>query len=334
VPGKKLKSTGMENAAQKGTSNLWMHHMQCGAFEKAWELSDSILRARAGKPCWHWPRHLQYCWNGMPLKGRRVLVRCYHGLGDTIQFIRYAPLLKAVAKEVIVWAQSPLLPLLEPMSGIDQLLPLHDGSPEVDYDTDVEIMELPHIFRTTVSTIPSRFPYVPVTPAPLPSNGKKPAVGLVWKAGDWNECRSIPFYLLVPLFQLKGIQLYILQAGAAGAGWREGFGIHPGEYPLHEYARVVRGLDLLITVDSMPAHLAGAMGIPVWVLLHADADWRWMNNREDSPWYPTMRLFRQERPGEWEGVIGRVVAELECLHTSWHTAGPAEYRSISSVPAS
>src|SRR6478735_458987 len=106
--------------------DLWMHFMRRGAFEQAWQLTDKDLKARAGIPCWHLPRHQQYIWDGTPLQNKRVLVRCYHGLGDTIQFIRYMPLVKAVAKEVIVWAQEPLLPLLKTVTGIDKLLALHD----------------------------------------------------------------------------------------------------------------------------------------------------------------------------------------------------------------
>ncbi len=291
--------------------------MRRGAFEEAWQNSDQTLRARAGKPCWHLPRHFQYIWDGASLEGKRVLVRCYHGLGDTIQFIRYAPLLKQVAAEVKVWAQPPLLPLLQTVAGIDELLPLHDGTPDTEYDADVEIMELPHVFRTTLHTIPAADkPYLHAAPLPLSSEKDTLAVGLVWQAGDWDERRSVPFSVLAPIAKVAGIRLYILQAGAKAAGWQEGFGEHPGEFALHEYARVLRGLDLLITVDSMPAHLAGALGIPVWTLLHAEADWRWMEHRDDSPWYPTMRLFRQTQPGDWENVIREVTAELEKLPSS------------------
>ena len=284
--------------------------MLCGKFEKAWKISDGVLQARAGKPTRHLPRHQQNIWNGTPLNGKHVLVRCYHGLGDTIQFIRYAPLVKAIAQEVIVWAQAPLLPLLKTVKGINQLLPLHDGAPEVEFDADVEVMEIPHIFRTTVETIPSSVPYLQVEPKLLSAENEKYNVGLVWKAGDWDPRRNIPFQYLAPLAEVQNIQLYILQGGAAAVGWQEGFGIHPGEFSLYEYAQVIRGLDLLISIDSMPVHLAGAMGVPVWTLLHADADWRWMLHRADSPWYPTMRLFRQEHQGEWEPVINRVVTAL------------------------
>jgi hypothetical protein len=302
--------TWMPSQTTEDPSALWMQHMRRGAFEEAWKITDKDMVARAGKPCWHLPRHYQYIWNGTPLEGKRVLVRCYHGLGDTIQFIRYAPLIKARASEVIVWAQPPLMPLLETVAGINRLLPLHDGTPEVDFDVDVEVMELPHVFRTTLATIPSLIPYIHTEPLSiLPS--ELPSVGLVWKAGDWDESRSIPFALLLPLFELKNINLIILQGDARAAGWREGHGINPGAFDLHNYARAIRGLDLLITVDSMPAHLAGAQGVPVWTLLKADADWRWMEDRTDSPWYPTMRLFRQAQPGDWRAVIEQVKGELE-----------------------
>jgi hypothetical protein len=285
--------------------------MRRGAFETAWAISDAVLRARAGVPCWHWPRHLQYIWDGTPLTGKRVLVRCYHGLGDTIQFIRYAPLIKGIAREVMVWAQPALLPLLRTMRGIDQLLPLHDGVPNVAYDVDVESMELPHIFRTTLATIPAAIPYLHVAPAALPRHGRL-TVGLVWAAGDWEHARrSIPFPLLAPLAAVPGVALYILQRGPALDQYQHGVGTLSGSDDVVEAARIMRALDLVISVDTMPAHLAGALGVPVWMLLDAAADWRWMDEREDSLWYPTMRLFRQERPGIWEPVIARVVAELE-----------------------
>jgi len=303
----------MSQDIQEVIPDLWMHHMRRGAFAEAWVKSDADLKSRVGKPCWHLPRHFQYIWNGTSLTGKRVLVRCYHGLGDTIQFIRYAPLLQAMATEVIVWAQAPLIPLLKTVLGINQILPLHDGTPEVNFDVDVEIMELPHIFRTTLATIPAVIPYLHVEPLLLSPQDKQLSVGLVWKAGDWDERRSIPFTTLAPLAAVPGIRFYILQAEAKKAGWQEEFGNYPGEFDLLDYARVVRGLDLLISVDSMPAHLAGALGVPVWTLLHTEADWRWMENREDSPWYPTMRLFRQEQPGDWSSVIQRVTFELEKL---------------------
>jgi len=154
----------MSEQLQTDFPDKWSHLIRHGAFEEAWQISDAVLQSRAGKPCWHWPRHYQYIWDGTPLQGKRVLVRCYHGLGDTIQFIRYAPLIKRIAKKVIVWAQPSLIPLVETVEGIDQILPLHDGTPEVAFDVDVESMELPHIFRTTLATIPATIPYLHAAP--------------------------------------------------------------------------------------------------------------------------------------------------------------------------
>ncbi len=302
----------MPSEQQVETRPDWMTYMRRGEFDKAWKFSDEVLESRAGTTCWHLPRHLQYIWDGSSPAGKRVLVRCYHGLGDTIQFIRFMPMLKSVAKEVIVWAQPELITLLQTTQGIDRLLPLHNGSPEVEFDLDVEIMELPHMFRTTVETLPANVPYLHVDPVELPGRNKL-SVGLVWKAGDWDQRRGIPFETLAPLGDIPGVDLYILQGGAANAGWREGFGINPGVLDLFNYARFIRSLDLLITVDSMPTHLAGATGTAVWNLLHTKADWRWMDDRDDSPWYPTMKIFRQKTAGDWDEVIRRVKKALENL---------------------
>lgn len=286
--------------------------MRTGDFESAWAFSDEQLKARNGQPTWHLPRHFQSIWDGSSLDGKRVLVRCYHGLGDTIQFIRYIPLLKQTAAEVIVWAQAPLLDLLKTAEGIDQLLPLHEGSPDAVYDADIEIMELAHYFRTTVNTIPGKIPYLHVAPKPLAHNGLL-NVGLVWKAGGWDQKRDIPFSTLEYLFETTGVNFFFLQANPGEAGWHEGMGINPGPFDMYDYVQVVRGLDLLITIDSMPAHLAGALGVPVWTLLHSQPDWRWMEQRGDSPWYPTMRLFRQQQAGEWEPVVEEVYMALNLM---------------------
>jgi hypothetical protein len=310
-----LSPVEMERGQSEDIDRLgeaWFRAMRRGDFAAAWRASDGVLRAHAGVPCFDRPRHEQWVWNGTPLDGKRVLVRCYHGLGDTLQFIRYAPMVKAVAAEVIVWAQPALIPLLRTARGIDRLLSLHDGACEADYDVDVEVMELAHVFRSTIDDLPDDVPYLHADPAPLADDGRL-RVGLVWRAGDWDELRSIPFPLLAPLAEVPGVALHLLQRGDALAEAPEGFGADSGSDDVTECARVMRALDLVVTVDSMPAHLAGALGVPVWTLLHAECDWRWMEGREDSPWYPTMRLFRQPRPGAWEPVLARVAAELREL---------------------
>ena len=290
--------------------------MRRGDFPAAWRVSDDVLRACAHLPCAHLPRHEQYVWNGADIAGRRVLVRCYHGLGDTIQFIRYAPLVRARAREVIVWVQPALVEILRGASGIDRVLPLHDGTPEVDYDVDLEIMELPHLFRSTLTTIPARVPYLHLPGPPVTQNRdhlRSCHVGVVWQSGGWDPRRSVPLALLATLGKTPGVVLHALQRGHALAEWREEFGPVSGADDVAATARAMRSLDLIVSVDSFPAHLAGALAKPVWTLLHTAADWRWLEGREDSPWYPTMRLFRQERPGAWDGVIAKVAAELRRL---------------------
>lgn len=300
-------------AAGEDAGAAWMRHMRGGDWEAAWRVSDRVLREHAGVPCWHLPRHQQWVWDGTPLDGKRVLVRCYHGLGDTVQFIRFLPRVTEIAAEVTVWAQPALIPLLETARGIDRLLPLHDGACEAAYDVDVEVMELSHVFRATPSTLPADVPYLHADPAPLPDDGGRLRVGLVWRAGDWDERRSIATALLAPLAEVPGVALHVLQRGPALAERPEGFGMVSGSDDITEVARVMRALDLVVSVDSLPAHLAGALAIPVWTLLHSEADWRWMEGREDTPWYPTMRLVRQPRAGDWESVLVRVAGELEAL---------------------
>jgi hypothetical protein len=289
----------------------WERYMRRGEFERAWEICDAVLRSRAGRGCHHLPRHEQWAWDGTPLDARRVLVRCYHGLGDTIHFIRYAPLVRARAAELIVWTQPSLIPVLRCLTAVDRLLPLHDGDVGVGYDVDVEIMELPHLFRTTLDTIPDAIPYLHVTPAPLASS-ERLKVGIVWKAGSWAPHRTVPFALLEPLLALP-VSWYVLQGAQGLEECPPTVGTVAGTRDIMELAQVMRSLDLVISIDSMPAHLAGALGIPTWTLLPASADWRWMDGRDDSPWYPTMRLFRQERPGDWTAVIARAVRELRTM---------------------
>lgn len=305
--------------------DAWLRHMRAGRWADAWTVGDAVLQARAGAGCWHLPRHEQWVWDGRPLAGRRVLVRCYHGLGDTLMFARFVPPLRREAAEVTLWAQPALLPLLATMRGVGPLVPLHDGAPDVPFDVDLEVMELAHARRATPDTLPPP-PEFAVAPAPLARDGRL-AVGIVWECGDWDRAtRSIPLPLLAPLARVPGVVLHVLQRGAALDAFRAadaplGIGapgtgaavVVSGSDDLLEAARVVRALDLVITIDSMPAHLAGALGVPVWTLLPHAADWRWMDDRDRSPWYPTMHLLRQPRPGDWAAVVARAADGLARL---------------------
>ena len=266
----------------------WFTHMRRGDFAAAWEISDAVLASRRGVPSWHLEREYQWIWDGSSLDGKRVLIRCYHGLGDTIQFARFLPRVARIAKEVLVWVQPSLIPLLRTLRAPLTLLPLHDGTPEAEYDVDVEIMELTHLFRTTVDTIPREIPYFHVEPMP-----RTHAIGVNLRAGDWGPQRTIP---------------YDADFGASAISLQKGSDPRVDD-PLST-ARFIRSLELVISVDTMTAHLAGALGVPVWLLLPYEADWRWMNDREDSPWYPSMRIFRQSKPGEWGDVLDRVRVAL------------------------
>jgi len=291
------------------TTDRWTELMRRGDFAAAWKISDDLLGQVRSQDHLATPRHEQNIWDGTPVNGKRVLVRCYHGLGDTIQFIRYAAFLKRVAAEVIVWMQPSLIPLLGSVAGIDRVVPLHDGTPDVEYDVDLELSELPHVFRSTLETIPAEVPYVHVESVPLKATDQF-RVGLIWQSGEWDERRSIEFRSLAPLAGVEGIEYHILQRHADKAGWNRKLGIiSGGDNPVAD-ARIMRALDLVISVDTMTAHLAGALGQNTWTLLSYDADWRWLHARQDSPWYPTMRLFRQQRAGKWDDVIEEVAAEL------------------------
>lgn len=259
--------------------------------------------------------HERWLWDGRPIAGKHVGIFCYHGLGDTIQFIRYAPQVKRVAREVTVLAADELLPLLRTVHGIDLLAPIANTAPAWPIDVAVEAMELPHLFRTTLQTIPRAVPYLHVERAHLSQNARSHLnVGLVWRGGtEWDPRRNIDPDELQSLNRVRNVRLHILQQTDACAEMPARLGVIAQRSNLVELAQLMRALDLVISVDSMPAHLAGALGVRVWTLLHADADWRWLEQRNDSPWYPTMRLFRQRVAGDWSNVIAEVAMALEEL---------------------
>jgi hypothetical protein len=289
-------------------SAAWIGAMRCGDFEAAWRIGDQLIAARPpGATCWERPRHEQWVWSGAVLDNKRVLVRCYHGLGDTLQFARFLPRLANVAHEVTVWAQPWLIPLLQTMELPAQcrFLPLHDGDPGVDYDVDIEIMELAHAFRISLADVARvATPYLRVAPAERLSSAL--SVGIVTESGGWDTARSMPRSMAN--FVVDGVELFDLQLGAEPLpGTRRA-----GERDALALAARVRSMDLVISVDTMMAHLAGALGVATWLLLPYAADWRWMCDRTDSPWYPTMRIFRQPALGDWRPVLDAVREALQC----------------------
>ena len=289
-----------------------MAAMRRGDFECAWRISDAVLEKRQAQriDCSAWPRHLQFLWDGSCFDGKHVLVRCYHGLGDTVQFARFLAHLRTRAAQVTLWVQPALIELLDSVAGVDTLLPLHDGRPEVDYDVDMELMELPHALRATAKEIHAERPYITVPTTRRGGTDKLLHVGIVWRSGEWDQRRSISTALLAPLRELQNVRWHSLQ--------------YPPErlpFPAddlaceniaHMAARMCE-LDLVISVDTLAAHLAGALGIPVWTLLPHPADWRWFDHPTRSVWYPTMRLIRQPAASAWPTVIEQL-ATLNLVH--------------------
>jgi hypothetical protein len=211
--------------------------------------------------------------------------------------------------------------------GVDEVITWGPESPEErpNWDVQIEINELPYVFRTRAEDLPLATCYLTLPKSLLgttradvraPGNLR---VGLVWASGDWNRWRSVPTALVERLLKISGAEFWNLQGGSSRAQWkcfREGPHLHEAEEcgnSIVRLAALVRQLDLVITTDTLAAHLAGALGTPAWVMLQYTADWRWQHNRNDSPWYPSLRLFRQPRAGDWESVIASVQIDLSLL---------------------
>lgn len=270
-------------------------------------------------------------WNGSNITGKTIVLRAEYGQGDTIQFIRYAKNLKNLGAHVIVEAQHSLVTLLSGCSYIDQVIPI--GSTLPAHDVQLPLMSLAHIFKTTINTIPQALPYIDIDPFLIEQwkahfeHDHTFKVGICWESCPYYDSfhpplskKSIPLHYFKALAHIPGISLYSLQQ-IDGVDQLSSLS---NEMVIHTFgpefdrdhgrfvdtAAVMHHLDLVITVDTSVAHLAGALGVPVWVLLPHVADWRWMQERNDSPWYATMKLFRQQIPGDWEFLMESVAHEL------------------------
>lgn len=290
--------------AQRTPAHLWLDAMRRADFAAAWAVSDAVLAARDPATCDDpaRPYHERWVWDGTPVDGRRVLVRCYHGLGDTLQFARYLAPLRARAAHVMLEVQADLLALLRHVPGPDALHPFDPARPLPPAACTLEIMELAHVLRLA----PDSAPYLLVAATPGPPG----RVGLCWQAGGWSPARSLDVAALAPLADLPGLRLVSLQRGPAAAHANRLGAADPleGSMDLPAVARLVAGLDVVVTVDTMVAHLAGALGRPTLLMLKHDPDWRWQAAR--PVWYASMRRFVQPRPGAWSPVVERVVQHL------------------------
>jgi hypothetical protein len=299
-------------------AGAWFAAMRRGDWEAAWRATDLIelpRRAAQRQPGFVRARD-QLRWDGTPLAGRSVLVRCEHGLGDTLQFLRFVPLMRAAHVHFMV--QPQLLNLLRDAPGLGDVRNYWTDDPLPPHDVDIEVMELPYALRMTLPRLPGPYAQLhgqlPRGPGiHLPETGQL-RVGLLWAASDWDASRSVPLDLLAPLCSLGEVRFFSLQQGEAGKDpLLQRLGIEclaPRTGALEVAAAAMGALDLVITIDGMATHLAGNLGRPTWVLLKHDADWRWMTGREDSPWYPSVRLFRQPRPGDWEALMLDVATAL------------------------
>jgi len=314
----------------RGLVWLTMGHLEQGwtGYEWRWKCQEFNLLPPLQAPLW----------DGSPLDGRTILVRAEQGLGDTLQFIRYLPLVQRRGGRVILVCQSPLVRLLSRSRGLGVERLLAHGDPLPEHDVHVPLLSLPGLLGTTLESVPADVPYLEAEPQRVAAwrqrlgsyRGLK--IGIVWQGNPdhrMDRFRSTRLTQFASLARVPGVHLFSLQKGpeaeqlAALAGDFPVTDLGSGLEDFADTAAALKNLDLVVSVDTSVAHLAGALGVPVWVALPFVAEWRWLMSREDSPWYPTMRLFRQTGPGQWEGVFRRIAEALRR-----RMAAPAELRPI------
>jgi hypothetical protein len=295
-----------------------MAWLQTGDFARGWPEFEWRFRCQE----YAMPDLRRPLWDGGSLVGRTILLYADHGLGDSLQFVRYAPLVKERGGRVIAACQKPIARLLVSCPGIDAVFA--EGELVPDFDVYAPLMSLPKILGTTLASVPASVPYLTPDPS-LVADWKHAldppagfAVGIAWQGNPRyrkDRQRSVPLAVFEPLARIAGVRLFSLH---------KGFGIEQladiqGRFEvtdlgsrcdLTDVAAVMQSLDLVIAPDTALAHLAGAVGVPVWVALSFVTDWRWLVERTDSPWYPTMRLFRQKTWGNWDEVFERMATSL------------------------
>lgn len=317
--------------------NRGLARLTMGDLENGWEDYEWRWQAKVTAPMQDFPRPL---WLGAgQLAGKTILLHADQGLGDTLQLVRYAPLVAARGARVVMQVLPALKELVASVKGVDHVVAR--GEPLPDFDCHCPLSSLPRAFGTRLNNIPTEVPYV----RPAADRTEKwralladidgPRIGLTWAGNRTNRKlrhRTIALTRLLPLIATPGVRFVTLQKevpdedASTFAGLRDV--VHLGDKldDFADTAAAVSILDLMISIDTSIVHLAGALGKPVWVLMPFTQDWRWLLDREDSPWYPSARLFRQPRVGDWESPIARVQAEL--LHaTPRHAFGENRPRS-------
>lgn len=285
-------------------------------YEWRWRMKRFVMPSRPFK---------QPQWHGEPLNGARILIHAEQGFGDSLQFIRYVPLVAERGGKVVLEVPRELLRLFAGIAGAESVVAY--GTAPADFAWHCPLMSLPFAFGTTLADIPARIPYIGVDSAAVAQWRQRVEarpglrVGLVWAGRrSWKQHyeRALPAAALAALTTIAGVSWFSLQKGAAAPPGTAIADFAPGLADFADTAAAIAALDLIVTIDSAVAHLAGALGKPVWILLPAVADWRWLDERADSPWYPTARLFRQESPLVWDAPLGCLAVELAQVAAGEH----------------
>lgn len=302
--------------------NLALNLLTRGEYASGWrEYEWRWQRADFTSPRRHLDRPL---WDGSPLHGRTILLHAEQGLGDVVQFVRYAPMVAGFGGKVLLECHPELVTLMRSVEGVTDAMAF-DAAADSDFACHIPLLSLPRVFGTTLETIPSRIPYLSQSAAYTSKwqnltalQRSRLKVGLVWAGKSYPDpLRSCPWGEMKALLAINGVSFFSLQFGMAGRPGGERTDAGDGLVDLtgkicdfSDTAALISQLDLIISIDTSVAHVAGAMGKQTWLLLPYAADWRWLLHRSDSPWYPTMTLFRQQIPGDWNGLITRVKLAL------------------------
>jgi tetratricopeptide (TPR) repeat protein len=318
----------IEPAYASAQFNLSLLFLQRGNWEEGFAGYEARWRYLDLKePTFPQPR-----WDGSAPDGRRILLHAEQGLGDTLHFVRFARNVKARGGKVVVSAPAALLPILGRCADIDELVA--QGQPLPPFDLHAPLMSLPHILGLPRADTPAERPYLSADPALVDVWRQELAglrgvkVGLAWQGSPTNR-NSATLEQFVQLARLPGIQFVSLQKGLGA----EQVALQCDRIDVLDFgdrldangsfldtAAIMMNLDLVITVDTSIGHLAGALGVPVWIALGYSPDWRWMLGRSDTPWYPSARLFRQPRPGDWDGVFRQLAEALVSRGLARHQA--------------
>ena len=276
------------------------------------KLPDNPVRSFQNGPEWDGTR---------PLAGKTLLLSAEQGFGDMIQFARFVPIVAQQAEKIIVECREELMPVMATLAGVDQVIAKQSPPPAFDYH--LPLLSLPYRLATTLAALPARVPYLsaPVSkrkPVPVPP-GCRLKVGLIWAGKLLPRDRSCSLKRFLPLMRYRDVAFYSFQIDQRRRDIRDlgmdGLIIDLADEigDFGDSAALMMEMDLILTIDSSPVHLAGALGLPVWMVALYTADWRWFTDREDSPWYPTLRLFRQHAPGNWDRAFQKVEAQFATL---------------------